>query len=95
MKELVKALKKLEPPVSDAQTLAFIMKNQDYDLLAHIAIPPPHANTEESTPKYYQIKEVMLGRPTVDTAKVMITTGMKEVFKHMDRDEYELLMLQK
>jgi hypothetical protein len=29
MKELVKALKKLESPMGDARTLAFIMKNQD------------------------------------------------------------------
>ena len=68
----------------DARKLAFIMKNQDQDLLAHITIPPPHAYTEELTPKDYQIREIVFGRPTVDTKKVMITTSMKEVFRHVE-----------
>lgn len=95
MVKLVKFIKKPEPPTGDAQPLAFIMKNQDQDLLAHIAIPPPHADTEELTPKDYQIKEIMLGRPMVDTAKAMIITGIKEVFIHMDKDESKLLLLRK
>ena len=33
------------------------MKNQDQDLLAHIIILPPHANTEELIPTDYQMKE--------------------------------------
>lgn len=37
----------------------------------------------------------MLGRPTIDTTKVMITMGMKEVFRHMERVESELIALRK
>ncbi len=65
--------------MGDAWTLAFIMKNQDQDFLAHIVIPPPHANIKQLNPKDYQIKEVMLGKSMVDTTKVMITMAMKEV----------------
>ena len=93
IKEFIKAIKRLDPPKGDVRKISFIMKNQDYDLLAHISIPPPYADTEELTPKDYQIKDVMLGRPTVDTTKVMITIGMKEVFRHMDQDELELIIV--
>ena len=69
------------------------MKNQDQDFLSHIVIPPLHADNKDLTPKDYQIKEVLLGRPIVDTTKVLITRGIKEVFRHMDRDESELIIL--
>lgn len=42
MVELIKAIKKLEPPKGNSRTLSFIMKSQDQDLLVHITIPPPH-----------------------------------------------------
>ena len=50
-------------------------------------------NIEDLTPKYYQIKEVFLGKPIVDTAKLLVTTGIKEVFRYLDQDESELLNL--
>ena len=71
------------------------MKNQDQDFLAHIAIPPLHVDPRELTPTDYQIKEVLLGRPMVDTTKVLITTCIKEVFRRMDKDESELIMLRR
>ena len=80
MKEVIKVVKRAEPPKDDARTLAFIMKSQDQDHLAHISIPPPHIEAKELTPKSYQIKKEMVGNPTVDKTKVMIITCMKEVF---------------
>lgn len=71
------------------------MKNLDQDLLAHIAIPPPYVETEDLTPKDYQIKEVLLGNPTIDMAKVMITMGVREVFRKFDENENELIKLHK
>ena len=59
------------------------MKNRDHDLLAHIVIPSPHAKTKDLTPKDYQITEVPLGNPIVDMTKVIITTGIKKVFKNL------------
>lgn len=87
MKGLIKEKSKSEPPKGDATTLSFIMKNQDKNLLANIVIPPPHAETKELTPKDYQMKEIILGNPTKETMKVLVTIGLKEVFKHMDQDE--------
>ena len=77
IRELVEALKKLEPPVGDAQTLAFVMSDQNQDLFTHVFIPPLQVDIEDLTPKYYQIKEVFLGKPIVDTTKFMVTTGIK------------------
>lgn len=50
MTKLIKEIKKLEPLKGYDRTLAFIMKNQDQDLLAHIS---PHVDNEEFTPKDY------------------------------------------
>ena len=61
----------------------------------HIAIPPPHADTEQLTPKDYQIKEVIMGKPKVHTTKVMISMRMKEVFRCVDQDESKLIALWK
>ncbi len=47
------------------------------------------------SPKDYQIREVLLGRPTVDTTKVLITMGIKEVFRHMDERESKLIILRR
>lgn len=63
MRELVEALKKLEAPVGDAWTLAFVMSDQNHEFFTHVAIPPLHANIEDLTPKYYQIKEFFLENP--------------------------------
>lgn len=93
MKELIKEMNMPKPPKGNARTLAFIMRNQDQELLAHIVIPPPHTDIEELTLKDYQIKEVMLRRPTVDITNMMITASMKEVFQHMDKDESKLIMV--
>lgn len=56
-------------------------------------IPPSHADTKELTPKDFQIKEVILGKPTVDMVKILITMGLKNVFSHLDGDDSELIML--
>ena len=69
MVELIKAVKKSKPPKGDTKTLNFILKNHDQDLLAHIAIPLPHVDIEYLTPKNYEIKEIVLGKPTVENNK--------------------------
>ena len=84
MIELIESLKKPEPPLGDARTLAFVMSDQNQDLFTHVAIPPLHAYIEDLTPKNYQIKEFFLGKPTVDIVKLMVTTEIKEVFRHLE-----------
>lgn len=71
------------------------MSDQNQDLFDHVAISPPHVDINNLTPKNYQIREVMLGKPTVDIAKLMVTIGMKEVFRHLEQDETKLINLWK
>ncbi len=84
IRELIEALKKLEPLMGDAKTLAFVKSDQNQDLFAHIGIPPLHVDIEDLTPKGYQIKEFLLGKLTMDNAKLMVTTRIKEVFRHLE-----------
>ncbi|MDF3675419.1 hypothetical protein, partial [Enterobacter hormaechei] len=52
-------------------------------------------NFRRSITNDYQIKEVFLGKTSVDIAKLMVTTTIKEVFNHLDKDEAELVKLRK
>lgn len=52
-------------------------------------------DTKYLTPKDYQMKEIVLGKPTVDTTKVLITASLKKVFSHLDKGELEILVLWK
>ena len=38
----------------------------------------------------YEVKDVMLGKPTWDSTQQMMTMGVKEVLRHMKHDEIEL-----
>ena len=71
------------------------MSNQNQDLFSHVSIPPLHTDIEDLTVKDYQIKEFVQGKPIVDTTKLMITMGIKEVFRHLEQDETKLLNLWK
>ena len=37
----------------------------------------------------------MLGKPTLDTTKLMVTMGMKEVFRSLEQEGAELITLQR
>lgn len=91
--ELIEVLRKPKSPPKDAWALAWIMSDQEKDLFSHVAIPPSQSNIEELTPQDYQIKEVMLGKPTLDTTKLIVTIGMKEVFRSLEQDGAELITL--
>ena len=96
MDDLVKVIKKPEPPMSDVRKLALIRKNpyQDY-LHIYISILPLYVDVKDLTPSVYQTKEAFLGKPTVDIAIILITTGVKEVFKQVEKYDTELVMLWK
>ena len=51
MTKLIKAIKNSDLPKGDAKILAFIIKNQDCDLLKNISIQCPYTDTNELTPK--------------------------------------------
>lgn len=81
MIELIKVLRNLGSPLEDARALAFINNYQNQDFFAQVAIPSLNTKIEDLSPYYYQIREVMLGMPTLDTTKLM---GMKEVFRSLE-----------
>lgn len=91
--ELITVLRRPESPPKDARTLSFIMSDQSQDLFSHVAIPPLHSNIEELDPWDYQIREVMLGKPTLVTAKLMVTIAIKEVFKSLEQEGEKLITL--
>lgn len=72
MIELIEVLKKPESPSKEARVLTFINSDQNEDLFAQMAIPPPDVDVEDLTLNDYQIREFMLRKPTLDTAKQMV-----------------------
>ncbi|MDF3675362.1 hypothetical protein, partial [Enterobacter hormaechei] len=43
----------------------------------------------------YEVKDIMLGKPTQDTSRQMMTMGVKEVLRYMEQDEIEIRTLQR
>lgn len=93
--ELIELLKKSSSPSKEDKPLAFIMSDLNQDLFSHVALPPPQSNVEELTPQDYHIWDLMLGKPTLETMKMMVTTGIKEVFRNLEQDGVELIELQR
>ena len=58
-----------------------------------MAIPPPHIDIEELTPQDYEIKEVMFGKPMLETTTLIVTKIIKEFFRHLEQDGAELITL--
>ena len=61
--------------------MVFILKNRQDDMVAQIAIPLPNAYEEAITPKDYQVQEVILGKPSKDIAKALMTLSLKQVLQ--------------
>ena len=57
MIELVEILSKLKSPPRVARVLTFINSDQNQDLFAQVAIPPPDVDVEDLTPQGYQIRD--------------------------------------
>ena len=64
MIELIEVLRKPKSPSKDARVLKFIKSDQNQDLFAQVAIPPPDSKIEVLDRQDCQIREVMLGKPT-------------------------------
>ncbi len=69
--------------------------NKEQDLVAHIAIPPPHGDASTIQASDFQMQEVILGKPTKDTTKEMTTLGLKHIFRQLDEGEEEIQFLRK
>lgn len=55
-----------------------------------MALPPEGSDAEGLSLEDYELKDVMLGRPTQDSAQQMMTMGVKEVLKYMEQEESEI-----
>ena len=88
--ELAEVLNKTESLTHEAISLAFVSSTKDQDLFAQVAIPLDNIDTKILGAQDHQIKEVILGRPTLDTTILMVTMGIKGVFRNMEQEETKL-----
>ena len=95
MIKLVKVLSKPKSPSKEVRALTFINSTRNQDLFAQVAIPPLDADVESLGPQDYQIRDDMLGKPTLDIARLMVTMGIKEVFKSLEQEGVELITLRR
>ena len=91
--ELNEGLRKPESPSKEVRALTFINSYQNQDLFTQLAIPPLDLEITDLDPQYYQKREVILGKPTLDTTKFMVTMGMKEVFRSLEQERTKLITL--
>ena len=56
-------------------------------------IAPPNVDVKYLIPQDYQIREVMLGKSTLDTTKLMVTMGIKEVFRSLEQEGTKIMTL--
>ena len=59
-------------------------------MFTQVAHPPEGTDTDVVIFEDYEVKDVMLGKLTQDTARQMMSMGVKEVLKHMEQDEVEI-----
>lgn len=92
---LTQAITTTAKPMTGLERVSALGVNKDQDLIAHIAIPPPHRDIQTAQPVDFQIREVILGKPTRHTAKAMTTLGLKHIFSQLDEGEEEIQFLRK
>ena len=96
MYEIAEILNTPESPAHEAIPLVFITGTRNSpELVAHLVVPPGDTDVESLGPKDYQVKNVILGRPTRDASRLMVTMGVKELMKNMGEDEMEIQALQR
>ena len=79
----------------DATPFAFITTIRNHDLFTQVAHPLEGVDADAVSLEDYEVKDIMLGRPTRDTARQMMTMGVKEVLKHMEQDDFEIRPLRR
>ena len=93
--ELAEVLRKLESSLDAVRALSFMNNTQNQDLFDQVAIPPLDTDVESLGPQDYQIREVILGNPMLDTDRLMVTMGINEVFKSLEKEGAELKTLRR
>ena len=75
--DIAEILNKPESPLHEATPFAFVTTIWNHDLFAQVALPLEGTYVEGISLKDYELKDVMLGRPTWDLAQQMMTMGVK------------------
>ena len=88
--DIVEILNKPESPLHDTTSFAFVTTIWNQDLFAQVALPLEGTDAEAISLEDYEVKDVMLGKPTWDSSQQIMTMGVKEVLKHMEQDEIEI-----
>ena len=88
--DIAKILNKPESPLHDAMSFTFVTTIRNQELFAQVARPPEGTDAKFVSLEDYEVKDIVLGKPTWDTTRQMITMGVKDVLKHMEWDEIEI-----
>ena len=90
---LMQAITTTAEPMKGLERMSVLGMNKEQDLVAHIAIPPPHGDVSTVQASNFEMQEVILGKPTKDTAKAMTSLGLKHIFRQLDEGEEEIQFL--
>ena len=67
--DIVEILNKPDSQLHDAMPFAFVTTIQNQDLFAQVAHPPKGVDVEPISLEDYEVKDIMLERPTWDTTR--------------------------
>ena len=62
--DIAEILNKPQSPLHDARPFAFVTTIRNQDLFSQVALPPEGTNAEVVSLEDYEVKYVMLGKPT-------------------------------
>lgn len=74
--DIAKILNKPKSPSHEAAPLEFFTTIQNQDLFPQVVLPPEGPDAKGLSLEDYELKDVMLGRPTWDLAQKMMTMGI-------------------
>ena len=69
MCDIAEILNNPDSPLHDATPFAFITTIRNQDFFAQVDHPPKGIDTDVVSLKDYEVKDIMLGRPTWDTTR--------------------------
>ena len=93
--DIAQILNKPESPLHDETPFTFVTTIWNHDLFVQVDHPFEGIDAISISLEDYEVKDVMLGKPTWDSTRQMMTMGVKEVLKHMEQDEIKIQTFQR
>ena len=87
MKVLTEVVMANPTPREIPSKMAYLGIDKQDDLIAQIAISPPHTKIDIIAATDFQIQEINLSKPTKDTSQALATLGIKQMFTQIDKGE--------